>query len=107
VLKTGCGIFATGSAFAARLLSKEARRDSDCHPPPPDRGSVAILVSVNSNSEMQRFESRLIGGESSRIPILKCGGSNPPPSTGQSVSNAYGIRSLSRSRRKPLLRRAV
>jgi hypothetical protein len=51
-----------------------------------------------SNSDMQRFESCRPRLRVWRIPILRCRGSNPPASTGQSVSNAYGIGSQSKCR---------
>ncbi len=50
---------------------------------------------IRSDFKMQRFESCRLELRVLAIPILECRCSNPAASTGQSVSNAYGIGSRS------------
>jgi hypothetical protein len=60
------------------------------------RLSLGMMCGTTTSIEMRTFEcSRR---ESSRILILRCRASNPPASSGQSVSNAYGIGSRSKCR---------
>ena len=67
-------------------------RVSDCR-----CASLASLTTARSDSDfkMQRFESCRLELRVLAIPILECRCSNPAASTGQSVSNAYGIGSRS------------
>jgi hypothetical protein len=59
----------------------------------------------DSNSEMQRFESRPLGGEVLVQVRIRCRGSNPAASSGQSVSYAYGIGLRSKCREMAVVRR--
>src|SRR6266550_8443074 len=72
------------------------------HSPSPwliSNGAFALIVAARQlQSRCARSSAPAPSGQSSRILILRCRGSNPPASASQSVSNAYGIGSRSKWR---------